>query len=64
MPWGDRSPENRDYDGVSVEVEIDDERVKEGMIVRSRDVVSVVINRHIDEFIGEVDSDDSPCAGT
>ena len=34
------------------------------MIVRSRDVVSVVITRQIDEFIGEVDSDDSPCAGT
>ena len=64
MPWRDRNLENRDYDGVSVEAEINDERVKEEVIVRSWDVVSVVVKCHINEFIGEVDSDDSPCAGT
>ena len=64
MLWRDRNLENRDYDGVSVEAEINDEKVKEGVIVRSWGVVSVVVKRHINEFIGEVDSDDSPCAGT
>lgn len=60
--WRNRNPENRNYDDVSVEIEIDGERVKEGVIVPGWDVISVGVKRHVTELMGEVNSDDSPCA--
>ena len=48
----------------SVKVVIDGERVKEGVIGRGWDVVSVVVNRHVTELMGEVDSRDNLGAGT
>jgi hypothetical protein len=60
ISWGCRSPENRDYGGVWVEIEIDGKRIKEGS---GRGwhvgVVFVVVKRHFTELIGEVDSRDS-----
>ena len=47
-----------------IRIEIDGERVKEGVIVRGWDVVSAIIKRHITEFVGGVDSSGGPCAGT
>ena len=54
MLWGDRNPENGDDD--SVWVQIDCERVKEGVSGRRWDVVFAVVERHITELaVGEVD---------
>ena len=63
IPWGDRNPENRDYDHVWVQ--IDGERVKEGVSVCGLDVVKfAVVGRHITELVvGEVDTRDNPGAG-
>ena len=47
-----------------VKVVINGERVKEGVIGRGRDVVSVVVKRHVTELMGEVDSRDNLGAGT
>jgi len=64
MAFGGRNPENRDYNGVSVDIEIDGERVKEGIIGRGWNVEFVVANLHIiTEVTSEIDQRNSPGAG-
>lgn len=55
---GGRNLENRDYGGAPAE--INGERVKERVIGRGWDVISVAVKRYITEPFGEVDSYGSP----
>jgi len=61
--WGGRNLENIDYGGVSVEIEIDGERIKEKVGGRGWDVVFVFVKRHITEPMDEVNQRKSPSAG-